>query len=74
MKSTKKLFDSEDERVMIKVLINHVSLDDVNVIQYSKTIVDVQIMDIPHEKDEQFTTEMSRSDVTLVQEKTMELK
>lgn len=59
---------------MIKVLINHVSLDDVNVIQYSKTIVDVQIMDIPHEKDEQFTTEMSRSDVTLVQEKTMELK
>jgi hypothetical protein len=74
VKSTKKLFDSEDERVMIKVLINHVSLDDVNVIQYSKTIVDVQIMDIPHEKDEQFTTEMSRSDVTLVQEKTMELK
>jgi hypothetical protein len=74
VKSTKKLFDSEDERVIIKVLINHVSLDDANVIQYSKTIVDVQIMDIPHEKDEQFTTEMSRSDATLVQEKTMELK
>jgi len=36
--------------------------------------VDVQTMDIPHEKDEQFTIEMSGSDVALVQENTMELK
>ncbi len=36
--------------------------------------MDVQTMDIPHEKDEQFTIEMSGSDVALVQENTMELK
>jgi hypothetical protein len=58
VKSTWKFFDSEVERVTIGVLTSHVSLNDVDIVQYSKAIADVQTMDIPPKKKEQFTIKM----------------
>ncbi len=65
---TRKVLDSEGEKVMIGVLTSHVSFDD------AEAIVDVQAMDIPLEKDEQFATEVSRLDAIMVQKHLMESK
>ncbi len=62
------MLDNEGGRVTIKVLTGHVSFDDVD------AIVDVQAMDIPLEKDEQFVIEVSRLDVIMVQKNAMESK
>jgi hypothetical protein len=68
VRSTRKVLDNEGRKVTIEVLKGHVSLDDAD------AIMDVQVMDIPLEKDEQFATKVSRLDVIMVQKNVMESK
>jgi hypothetical protein len=65
---TKKVLDSEGEKVTIGVFTGHVSFDDAD------ALVDVQAMDIPLEKYEQFATEVSRLDAIMVPKHLMESK
>jgi hypothetical protein len=65
---TRKVLDNEGGRVTIGVLIGHVSLHDAD------AIVNVQAVDIPLEKDEQFVIKVSRLDAIMVQENAMESK